>query len=379
MVLLLPTQGLSADVISLRPLQATRELLLGLPADADLLYGTVEALCLWRRALPLAAGVTRVKLLHGVTIKPDDRHLLELLDRAEHVEYDSIVVHASHVAEVLPRLRAVPREVRLQLPASSRRPVPELLTRARARGGCVVKAVMAVGVGDQGGSSSGRGEGAAGDVKVAASPLPALDRLLERAVGVMEARTSRGSVELGKRDGKGQVQGGRSNGGDDEGEGSDGDGEESDGDEEEDIGGLERWWRAGVTGEQEEAGHGSVVLLLAGPGVSVLAAHRTAEGALALREALGELSRVRRGPRKRRQYTVLPGGGGVLLRWKGEEDGLAAAAAEAVRGAAAAALAREVPAGDVRAVALPHRCLDGASWGLDMSFCQVGRSCLWVW
>ncbi len=143
---------------------------------------------------------------------------------------------------------------------------------------------------------------------------------------------------------------------------------------------MERWWRevrdseAAGEGEGEGTKAGNM-LLLSGPSVIALAAHSTEAGEAALKAALEGLSRSRPGARQHRAYQVLPGGGGVLLRW-GEGD-VAEAAAEAVR-SAAVQLGLEVPEGGVRALALPHRDLDAACEGLYAGVRQVGRQGGWV-
>ncbi len=347
-------------------MQATRELVIGEPTGKLYCGGTAKALCRWRRALPRSARITLVKLLRDVMV---DGPLRELLDRAERVECDSVVIPAFRVAEALPCLRpAVPRKVQLTLPTRNPWMPPHLLlVPGRAWWEMRDLGVEMV-VGDRG-QGSGSSGGAAADPGMAPNPVPALDDLLARAVGMIEARANEWSAERGQADGEGEVQDDESDGGSDEEEGgSEGDADESDGDEEEGMCGFEHWWWEGVCSKVGPSGHGGLVLLLAGPGVLALAAHRMAEGAAALEDALGELSQARPGSGK---YMVLPGGWGVLLCWDGEEEGLAETAAEAVRVAAAAALRREVPAGDVRAVALPHEQLEGASWGVEMAVVQV--------
>ncbi len=324
---------------------------------------TVRALRAWPHALPPGARVNLVHLKrlhvqceHGIEGLNDQ--LLPVLAHAERVECGMVTVGRRTAAQVLPRLQVhtLPREVRLEV-----RLVGYPLRGEELRLAVVTPAGRGRG-GGEAGLGAGQGTEAAA-AATAAAQLPAVGDVLERAVEEMVARAQLGrSWREQEKEGK---QAGRTTGrywaqGSDDTDRSE--------EDEEDVVGAEWWWRKGMA-SRKWRGFSGVLLLLAGPGVSALAAHSTAEGAAALEGALGGLSCSHRGDRKERTYMVLPGGRGVLLHWDGEE--LAEATTDKAVRRAAAALGREVPEGGVRVVALPHTCLDSASSGLEDCAQQV--------
>ncbi len=336
------------------------------PLDTYGANKAVNALSAWPRGLPPSARITLVQLTGPIHAYPNSMtQLSPLLARAEQVEWHAVTVHHSHVAECLPLPHAVPRVVHLNVPHPT------------ARNGNIGLRLAVAGPGTGGGGSGGSGsEGrdgvaaAAGETAAAAAAaVPTLDDVLVRAVEVMGERALADAAPQEQqpaqlqapRGARVQGHGGRAaaqsiwaavNDGTDCL--------------------VESWWRAGKrSGAQvrKKGRRAGSMLLLSGPGVLALAAHSTEADEAALEAALEGLSRSRPGARKHRAYQVLPGGGGVLLQW-GKGD-MAEAAAEAVRGAAVQ-LGLEVPEGGVRAVALPHRSLAGASKGLDGGVQQVG-------
>ncbi len=360
--------------------------------EGDDLEAALRVLSAWPRGLPECASLTSVKLGGIDVYEPADMDgFVPLLARAKQVEWRRVTLAAEHVAEVLPRLHpAILREVRLQLPCARSYSAPDMELRWTE----AVLPAGGMGAGGAGSSSSGAGSsgggsgsGAGGDADargklqgLAASPLPSLEVLVARATEMMVARASLGGAAQvqvqapgrGQREGQAAARGPGVDSGVE-----DSDNEDEDDDEEQDgPDAVERWWQNSRPAWCEP-GTGAV-LLLSGLGVSALGSHSTAEGRVVLESALGELPRARSAKRRRkkdrkeREYMVLPGGGGVLLHRERDEEGLAAAAAKAVRGAAAAALGREVPEGGVRAVELPHCNLVDASLGLDACACKVG-------
>lgn len=113
------------------------------------------------------------------------------------------------------------------------------------------------------------------------------------------------------------------------------------------------------------------MLLLSGRGVMALAAHSTDVGDEALKAALEGLSceHPPARPGYGREYRVLPESAGVLLAWGQGAEEVAAAAVDAVRGAAAR-LGK--PVADVRATVVPYGRLYTASVEFDEYLWMVG-------
>ncbi len=353
-------------------MQATRklELILLETHCAGYVVGMLSA---WPRGLPPSARITLVRVTGTFRTDPEDMQKLSaLLARAERVECAAVRVRARDVAQCLPLLHAVPREVELLVPRQYQydevRMHMAVAAAAAPRGG-----TDAVGLAGPGGGQS-RDEAVDASAAAAATgaQLPTLDALLREAVGLMEARARARHPSQEQQQGmqqagalgcvKGPSAQGRRGGGHQGGQhgtgGQRGGGRKSCGDV------MERWWQEG------KGRSGGGVVLVSGPSVFALAAHSTEAGAAALEGALEGLSRSQECTRdcRNKAYQVLPGGGGVLLRWDGGD--VAEAAAEAVR-CAAVQLGLEVPEGGVRAVALPHRNLEAACEGLYAGVAQV--------
>ncbi len=347
------------------------------PSDTYGADEAVQALSAWPRGLPPSARITLVRLTGPIRVYPDAlTGLSPLLARAKHVEWHAVTVHCGDVAECLPLPRAVLRVVYLNVPHPA-----ALYENVGLR-----LAVAGPGTGD-GGAGGGGGEprdgaaaaaakpataAAAGEPAAAPGALPMLDDVLVRAVEVMQERALADAALQEQRPALLQAPRGpgvRGHGGRAAAQGHGGIWAAVSDDTDCPV---ERWWRAGKESEgqvrRKEQRAGGVVLL-SGPGVLALAAHSTEAGEAALKAALEGLSRSHPGARQHRAYQVLPGGGGVLLQWGGGD--VAEAAAQAVL-AVAQELGLEVPAGGVRAVALPHHDLATACVGLYAGVWQVG-------
>lgn len=371
--------------------------------EAQAAMGVLSA---WPRGLPQAARITLVDVRSISNATVDElQGLLQLLDRAERVQCHTVRGCCADLQELILRLRTVPREVLLQVPMGGydRLSVTlrlavggvactgrgssgsgQFLGETREGGqGCGGSAAAGSGVGQEMGDGSGDfglgsrecssgsgerdpGRGEQAEAGGGGMQLPTAEGLLTWAVAEMEGRARREAARQGQG-----LDGGR--------EGSElhsGDAHDEEEDECKEKGSFAHWWRYGrwvpCRGDWR-------VLLLAGPGVSDLAAHSTAEGEAALEGALEELLRTCRTGSQgvvwgggRWEYMVLPGGSSILLFWDG---GMAVeAAVRAVRGAAAAALGWEVPEGSVRAAALPPCTLSSAREGLNAGALKVGRT-----
>ncbi len=342
--------------------QATRELVLGGPEED--ITKAVAALSAWPRGLPQAARLTLLQLPSVRSRHCGLGPIRSLLAKAESVECDTLFINllSGDTAEFLLGLRVWPfyvcltlREGRsngssysLQLPVSE----PQDGSSGDSGPGLQHQPSHLCTGGCSGEASPGEGNAAA-----AVPLLPTLENLSVGAVEVMEARARSSEYPTVQA-----LKGGRT--------------KDTNlawrrlwagGDTSRSAYGIARWWW------NVGCGKGDVVLL-SGPGVSSLATHSDPEGAAALRAALAGLSQSGGGALTYREYGVLPGGGGVLLRWDGAGADEVEAAAEAVR-RAAAALGRDAPEGGVRAVTLPHGTLYTASQGLDACACKVRGVC----
>ncbi len=342
--------------------QATRELVLGGPEED--IGRAVAALSAWPRGLPQAARLTLLQLPSVRSRHCGLGPMRSLLAKAESVKCDTLVINSlsGDTAEFLLGLRVWPYYVRLTLREgrsngssySLQLPVSEPQGGSSGDGGPGLQHQPSSGGECIGEASPGEGNAAA-----AAPLLPTLEDLSVGVVEVMEARARSSEYPTVQA-----LKGGRTQATNLAWRRLWGEGNKSSS-----AYGIARWWW------NVGCGKGDVVLL-SGPGVSGLAAHSHPEGAAALRAALAGLSRSGGGTLKHREYGVLPGGGGVLLRWDGAGADEVEAAVEAVR-RAAATLGREAPEGGVRAVALPHGTLCTASKGLDACACKVRGVCVY--
>ncbi len=366
----------------------------------DSASSAVRVLSAWPRGLPQTARLTLVEVgsIIGATVD-ELEDLLTLLGRAERVQCHIVGGFCADLEELIPRLHATPSEVLLEVLMEGNTRTPSTVTLRLAVGEGPSGgggSVGGQGRGEMSGGGEGHGSGAAagsgagqgmgdssdsgeGDAEADGDPgqggqeeaagggmqLPTAEELLTWAVEEMEGRARREGVR--QRQG---LEGGRGGPGPDSSN-ADEEGEEEEGKE---RGSFEHWWRYG----RWVTCHGDWrVLLLAGPGVTSLAAHSTAEGEAALEGALGELLRTcRKGGQRvvgsgRWEYMALPGDGSILLYWDGGKA--VEAVVRAMTGAAAAALGRAVPAGDVRAVALPPCTLNSAREGLNACARKVRR------
>ncbi len=299
--------------------QTTRELLLfdWNGRDAACAVKTFGA---WSRGLPPAARFSSVRLTHVNwtlnTACGDGKHMRQLLSRADRMECDTVRLVARHVGLDLASLQSahvLPRFVRFFIPKETLDRYWELrLEVGPPHASCS----------SGGGAAAGTAQQPPGQQGPGPLTTTTLGGLWERAVGLMEARQR--SLPGGGRGG---------------------------------------------------GGGGAGVVLLRGPGVSGLAAHRTLEGWAALETALVQLWRSRGGAEDgaRRECVVLPGGSGMLVHWGGEQ--LAGEeVAEAVAGAAAVeARGRGVQAGGVRAVVLRLGSIQEVGEELEACARQVGR------
>ncbi len=353
--------------------QATRELVLG-DLDESTAPAAMGVLSAWPRGLPQAARLTLLEVGSISGMASEETDLLKLLARGERVQVRTVGGCCASLEELIPRLHTTPSEVLLEVPMESypnssitlRLAVGEGPSGGGGRGrGISTGEIIDSGEGRKGGAEAGDGPGQeeqeearGGDMQL---QLPTAEGLLARAMKMMEGRATRGDA----RQAQGS-EGGR--------EGSDPDLRNADEEEEEDEGkergSFEHWWRYGR--RAAHYGDGCRVLLLTGRGVSALLAHSTAEGGAALEGAFAELLRTcSEGSDRQWEYMVLPGDGCVLLYWDGGKA--VEAVVRAVRGAAVAALGRELPEGDVRAVALPPCTLNSAWEGLSACARKVRR------
>ncbi len=164
-------------------MQATRKLeLISLSSfSAEHAAGNLSA---WPRGLPPSARITLVRLTGKLRTDPEEMERLSgLLARAERVECAAVSVLAQHVAQCLPLLHAVPREV-------------ELLVPGRVWYKFVGLRLAVVAAAPGGGYAAGPRDGAAAATAAAAaaaaaatgSQLPTKEELLGEALGLMEAR-----------------------------------------------------------------------------------------------------------------------------------------------------------------------------------------------
>ncbi len=287
----------------------------------------LKAFGAWPRGLTPAACLALVRFTHlgrSLELNQGDVETMgQLLARSDRVECDILRVKSYSVHRLVPQLQALrvlPRKVGLLIEQDSANQ-HWVLKLAVAPPHTASYRTTTSATTSGGGPAAGTAQQPPGQQGLGPLTTTTLGGLWERAVGLMEARE-----------------------------------------------------RSLPAGEEGGGGGGAGVVLLRGPGVSGLAAHRTLEGWAALEAALVQLWRSRGGVEDgaRRECMVLPGGSGMLLHWGGEQ--LAGEeAAEAIRGAVAVeARGRGVQPGSVRAVVLRHGGVEEVGEELEACVRQVG-------